>query len=498
MRAVLYLRLSDASDDASTSIARQEQDLRDLAEREGWDVVRVLADDGISGRKVRANATEALRMLRDGEAEVLATWKLDRWSRQGLAAVGDLVRALDETPGALFVALRDGLRSDAQTWRMIAGVLSETARMEAENTATRIRSSIAYLRTAGRFPGGTVPFGYRTVERQGGGRTLVPDAFEASIVREFSDRILADESQSSLLDALVARGVATTRSPWRLAHMRGEPTDGLDRGSWSYAGLASVWTGESVIGRMARNTGTRKSPRWEVVRGDDGMPLQAFPAILDGPTAERLRTRLRDPRRDGERRPQRPRRARLLSGLIYCAECQQRLWVTTSGGRTVYTCARRAGRCTGPNMKAENAERAVVDRFLGVAGSWPEVARVETASAPEAAAALAEVETAIREASAELAADGADGVAIVARVESLKVRRAELQAVPSAVSVELVPTGRTLAEAWEVLGNDERRTLLGYALDHVSLSLTDVPGRTGYHPERLGFHWNDPEASRSA
>lgn len=37
-------------------------------------------------------------MLREREADVLAVWKLDRWARQGLSAVDDLVRALNAAP----------------------------------------------------------------------------------------------------------------------------------------------------------------------------------------------------------------------------------------------------------------------------------------------------------------------------------------------------------------------------------------------------------------
>ena len=95
MRAVLYMRLSKTTEE-STSIERQRRDLEALCEREGWSVVAELEDDGISGGKRRARADEALAMLRDGRADVLCVWKLDRWSRQGLSAIADLVDVLDE------------------------------------------------------------------------------------------------------------------------------------------------------------------------------------------------------------------------------------------------------------------------------------------------------------------------------------------------------------------------------------------------------------------
>src|SRR4051794_28519933 len=100
-RAVLYLRLSE-TDDASTSISRQEADLRSRADREGWEVIEVLTDDGISGGKRREKADRGLAMLRDGRADVLLVWKLDRWSRQGITALADLLEVLEARPEARF------------------------------------------------------------------------------------------------------------------------------------------------------------------------------------------------------------------------------------------------------------------------------------------------------------------------------------------------------------------------------------------------------------
>jgi site-specific DNA recombinase len=500
MRAVLYLRLS-SSDDASTSIVRQERDLRELADREGWEVLRVLVDDGISGRKTRANATEALRMLRDSEAEVLAVWKLDRWSRQGLAAVGDLVGTLDEVPGSIFVALRDGLRSDQPAWRITASVISEVARMEAENTAARVKSSVSHLRDTGRFAGGTVPFGFRTAPRAAGGRTLVPDPYEASIVRDVAEKILSGESQASIVDSLTAAGVPTTRSAYRVATLAGrEPVDeetgsDLDRGSWSYAGLAAVWTGDSLLGRISKSKPSAVPVRsalrrWETVRGEDGQPLQAFEPILDVATVERLRAHLRDPKNPTSRRgPRRERRARLLSGVIYCAECDHRLWVSMRGGQLAYACSKRAGRCPGPGMKIENADRAVSEAFLAMIGDNPEFEEVEEITSPDTVSALADVEAGIRQATAALALDGADETALLRELRGLKERRTELQTLPSALTVKLVPTGRTIAEAWEASNDDQKRRLLEHALDHVALASTATKGHTGYHPERLTYHW---------
>lgn len=506
-RAVLYLRLSIAfGGDVSDSIVRQEADLRALAAREDWDVVRVLTDDGISGGKERDNARLALAMLSDNEADVLAVFKLDRFGRRGardIVAIEDALESRGKSSRpALFVSLMDGLRSDVPMWETIASIYAGQAKAERLNTSMRVSLAIKANRNVGRFVGGTVPFGFRTAPLAPRGRTLVPFPPEVVIVREVAERVLSGESQSSIVDDLTARNVPTTRSKARIAALKGLPADGLDTGSWSYSGLASVWTGDSLLGRVTRsrlveNADGSSSKVWETVRDADGAPLVAYEPILDIDTVQRLRLALRDPKRPETRRERRPRRARLLSGVIFCAVCGQKLWVTVQGGRTVYCCARKAGVCPGPNMKAENAERVVTEAFLATAGKWPEVDVVEEVTAPETVAELRDVAAEIKEAAGTLAEDGVDGAAVLRRIDTLKARRAALQAVPSVVTKRVVRTGRTVAQAWADSDDDGRRKLLDVALHHVELDVTDTKGHTGYHPERIILRWRDENETHS-
>lgn len=482
-RAVLYLRLS-SSDEASTSIARQESDLRDHATGAGWDVVRVLTDDGISGRKARANADEALRMIRDGEADTLAVWKLDRWSRQGLAAVGALVTTLDRTPGALFVALRDGLNSGQPTWRIIASVLAEVARMEADSTATRVQSSIKTLRTTGRYSGGVVPFGYRTAPAPNGpGRILEPSPAEAAVVREVADRILGGESLSAIARDLNARGIAASRSEYRRAVLGGRSPDGLDRGAWRILTVQKVWTGDHLIGRVVHHGAP--------VTGPDGLPKTVWAPILDLATLTRLRRRLGNPGRTAPAGPRRVRAARLLSGLVYCALCGSKCYVRRSGDYPTYGCSAKAqGRtCATPRITATGLEDYVVARFLAVVGDNPEVDEVEVVADSGTAAALGEIEAALQEATAALMEDTADGPAILARLDTLKTRRAELRTLPASVERVLVPTGRTLREAWHATDDVvERRALLLEGIDHVRVSMRREMS-SAFEPARVEVLW---------
>ena len=487
LRAALYLRLSSTDDD-STSIVRQEQDLRAEAARHGWEIVRVLVDDGISGRKARAKAAEALRMLHEDEADVLAVWKLDRWTRQGLSAVGDLVRTLAEAPGTVFIALQDGLRSDQAAFGIIAAVLAETAKAEADNGALRTRSSIAHRKATGRFAGGAIPFGYDSIAAPDGpGRVLVLNGFEADVVRKIADRIILGDSMPRIALSLTADGIPTTRSAYRRAVKAGKPTEGLDRGRWTSGTVQQMWTSPHLLGRVSHHG--------EWIRGDDGLPLQVWEPVLAWETMARIRERVRNPKEkadDCKRRDRRPRAARLLSGVAFCAACGGKMHVRYASGAPIYACSNTADRgCETPRMMAELAERAVTERFLGVLGGSPELEAVEIVTDPGTAEELAEIGAALREAGIELTRDDSDTQLLVDRIARLKTRRAELAALPASVVVQARETGRTYGEAWEASTVDDRRRLLLSAADHVTIRKTraDEP-RKGYHPDRIRIIWS--------
>jgi DNA invertase Pin-like site-specific DNA recombinase len=90
-RAVLYLRVSTL--DQRTS--NQELELRQVAERTGYEIVKVYRDHGISGAKGRDGRPEFDRMCRDAakrQFDVVMAWSVDRLGR----SLQDLVGFLSE------------------------------------------------------------------------------------------------------------------------------------------------------------------------------------------------------------------------------------------------------------------------------------------------------------------------------------------------------------------------------------------------------------------
>jgi hypothetical protein len=423
---------------------------------------------------------------------------------------------------------------------MIAGVLSEVAKTEADNAATRVKSSIAHRKTSlNKYAGGAaIPFGYRSIPAPDSvGRVLVQNAYEAAIVREVADRLLAGvEPLSKIAADLQTRGIPTSKSVYRQADLSGEDREAVllrikqkaqdeeerdgkvskataqalayPAGLWRASTIRSLWTSDLLLGRVVHHG--------DLVRDADGLPASVWQPILDLATLEALRKRLgdlpeqarrrakrreileRDPSADvshlktTDRKPK-GRAARLLSGVAFCAKCGNKLYVTTSSGKPIYACRSswNSVECSSPKINAEALENFVTERVLAFAGDWPEIETIEHADTAATDAALREVEAALREASAAMLDDDADVVALASRIGALKTRRAELRDVPVEVTMTTRPTGRTLAEAWSAdEDTDWRRSVLLWALDHVTVAPT-TSRRSPIDPERVSFQWNN-------
>jgi DNA invertase Pin-like site-specific DNA recombinase len=79
-RAALYVRVST---DAQT-VENQIRELKEVAERRGWEVVQVYSDAGISGLKGRANRLGLDQMLKDASRrkfDIVMAWAIDRVGR---------------------------------------------------------------------------------------------------------------------------------------------------------------------------------------------------------------------------------------------------------------------------------------------------------------------------------------------------------------------------------------------------------------------------------
>jgi DNA invertase Pin-like site-specific DNA recombinase len=149
-RAVLYLRVSTL--DQTT--ANQEHELRDVAERAGWQVTKVYKDHGISGAKGRDKrpAFDALhKAAARREFDIVMAWSVDRLGR----SLKDLVNFLDELR-ALNVDLflkTQGIDTTSPSGKAMFGMLSVFADFERSIIQERVRAGLARAKSQGKVLG---------------------------------------------------------------------------------------------------------------------------------------------------------------------------------------------------------------------------------------------------------------------------------------------------------------------------------------------------------
>lgn len=149
-RVAIYVRVSTT--DQSTDNQRRE--LQEVAERAGWEVVGVFADEGISGAKGRTKRPafdQVLRLVTQRKVDVVAAWSVDRLGRslQHLVeTLGDLQAA-----GADLYLHKQALDTSTPAGRAMFGMLGVFAEFEREIIRERVRAGMAGARARGKTLG---------------------------------------------------------------------------------------------------------------------------------------------------------------------------------------------------------------------------------------------------------------------------------------------------------------------------------------------------------
>jgi len=150
-RVALYVRVSCA-DERTTENQRRE--LADVAERHGWQIVQVFADEGISGAKGK-DERPGFAALHAGIArkdfDMVAAWSVDRLGRSLQDLVGFLGE-LREKRVDLYLH-QQGLDTSTPAGRAMFGMLAVFAEFERAMIRERVLSGMARARAEGKHMG---------------------------------------------------------------------------------------------------------------------------------------------------------------------------------------------------------------------------------------------------------------------------------------------------------------------------------------------------------
>jgi DNA invertase Pin-like site-specific DNA recombinase len=163
--------------------------------------------------------------------------------------------------------------------KAMANVLITFAELELAVISDRIREAWHGLREAGKWPGGTVPFGRVPVRAEPNGWRLAPDPEYAPIVIEMVRRYLAGDSFHMLARWLNEAGIPTSRDAQRLRNGKPATSKG-----WTAAVVSKLLASPSLVGHVLAGG--------ESLRDRDGLIVRIDP-LIPPEDYERLQAALR-------------------------------------------------------------------------------------------------------------------------------------------------------------------------------------------------------------
>lgn len=478
MRAYSYARFS-TDNQSDASIHDQQRVCREFAAARGWQIAGEYSDEGISGSALgnRPGAQAALAALARGDVLLISdTARLAR--SQDLAPLITRLRFR----GVRVVGVLDHFDSDAPTADMQAGLSGLISADYIKNIRVRTHSALAMRAQQGRPTGGKA-YGYTSKGE--------PLEGEAAIVREIFERVSQGEALRAIAVDLNMRGVPAPGSTWnrqvraRDARWRVSALHSLLENE-RYAGRAiwnrSTWTTDPDSGKRIRRD--RPATEWIVTE---------CPAIVDPALFAAVRRKAEQRKDYGGGRGGAPRY--LLSGLLVCQACGQRMVVTGKRG-SMYYCAtwRHAGACTmRKGFRRDDAESvilapvqqellspAAVERAVEMMRAWARQEAVEVGSGNSPGVVAIEAE--IADLSALVAERPSRAAAILPAIEALQARKATLQRRAWRVGASAASDTSAAEQHYRAAVEAIRETLVG-PVARARVALQELLGPIAVHQE---------------
>ncbi len=155
-RVIGYVRVSSGDQvDSGAGLEAQRDTLRAAAEKRGWELVDVIADEGESGksREKRPGLCAAIERIEAGEAGALAVAKLDRLSRgvRDLADLAERSKPEGKRKGRGPILLDIDVDASSPSGEFTVNVMGSAAQWERRIITRRTKDALAVKR-AGRAP----------------------------------------------------------------------------------------------------------------------------------------------------------------------------------------------------------------------------------------------------------------------------------------------------------------------------------------------------------
>jgi DNA invertase Pin-like site-specific DNA recombinase len=434
-KAAVYVRISRDAEGRELGVARQEEDCRRLADRLGWTITGVYADNDLSAstrsRKRRPAYEAMLHAAETGEVTGIIAYSTSRLTRRPLEF--EALIQLAEKGLAICTVAAGEIDLRTANGRAIARTLAAFDAREAEENSERSKRERKQRRERGRWIGGNRPYGWD------------PDGVTERPAEVTAIRHAVAMAVDGASLAAIARAMPT---PTQTGNTR-----------WHPRSVRDILANPRLAGLYR-----------------DGSPTPWRP-IVDEATWQAVQVILRDPARRSKQHGE----TRLLTGIAHCFVC--------GNGTTVHGGITRTGQASYRCSKVKHLDRLAypVDEYATeIALRYVAREQVVPAGPGDDRAALTVEAAALRQRRDLLADDlGLPEPVLARRVNAISTRLAQIEqemaATVTTAGLRGLPYGIDALRAWwQTAPVDRRRALIA------ALPMTVIvrpPGK-GTHPPR--------------
>ena len=302
LRVAAYCRVSSDSEDQLHSYAAQIRNYTEvIAQHDGWELVDVYADEGLTGTRMdkRDDFNRMMRDCRKGKIDRILVKSVARFARNTKECLASL-RELSGM-GVTVQFEKENIDTGTLTTELMVSVSGSLAQQESISISANQRLSYQHRMEQGLFIACTAPYGYRMVDKKN--LEVVPE--EAITVRWIFSSYLKGHSMRWIAEALTAKGISPHREP----------------GLWTEVGIRYILTNEKYIGdSLCQKSYTCGFPF--VRKKNCGEQMQYYventhPAIIDKETFEKVQALLQH---KAERAKNRKSKSP-FSMKIFCGYC---------------------------------------------------------------------------------------------------------------------------------------------------------------------------------
>lgn len=203
LRCAIYIRVSSAEQVMhGHSLDAQTRFLSDYAEKRGWKIVGIYADEGKTARKElkrRKAIKSLLNHVEADEIDMILFWKMDRWFRN----VADFYKVqdiLDAHDCKWTAAAEPSMNLETREGRLNVNIMLSINQNETDTTSERIKFVNESSVKQGKAIVGTpsMPLGYK-VEPVDGAKRIVKDPETEALVEEIFEHYFATHSKTGTI-----------------------------------------------------------------------------------------------------------------------------------------------------------------------------------------------------------------------------------------------------------------------------------------------------------